>query len=82
MAWLCFVFDFGVLTMSTVTKTRFKTGEESPRHARYRFDGYLDGTTSPRPTAEEMEIDLELKENFPPIRSANKGCWWQFVRQL
>lgn len=68
--------------MSTGTKTRFKTGEESPWHARYRFDGYLDGTTTPRPTAEEMEIDLERKENFPPIRSASKACWWKFVRQL
>ena len=66
--------------MST-TQNRFKTGEESPTHALYKFDGYLDGTTTPRPTAEEMEIELEVKENFPPIRSASKGCWWKFFRR-
>jgi len=68
--------------MSTGTQTRFKTGEESPWKARYRFDGYVDGTSSPRPTNEEMEIDLDRKENFPPIKSAKKACWWKFQRQL
>ena len=29
-----------------------------------------------------MEIDLGVKMNFPPIKSANKGCWWKFLRQL
>ena len=60
--------------MSTGTKTRFKTGEESPSDSRYRFDGYLDGTSTLRPTTEEMEIDLERDETFPPIRSASKAC--------
>lgn len=68
--------------MSTGTKTRFKTGEESPWKARYRFDGYTDGTTTPRPTAEEMEIGLKRDENFPPIRSAKKACWWKLDRKL
>ncbi|MCG3132816.1 MAG: hypothetical protein FLDDKLPJ_03682 [Phycisphaerae bacterium] len=67
---------------STTTKTRFKTGEESPWHAIYHFDGYLDGTHSPAPTAEEREIELGVDENFPPIRSANKGCWWKLHRRL
>ncbi len=64
------------------TKTRFKTGEESPYHAIYRFDGYLDGTSSPPPTAEEREIELSRGENFPPIRSAGKACWWLLHRTL
>jgi len=68
--------------MSTGTKTRFKTGEESPWHARYQFDGYVDGTNYPSPTAEEKEIDLETDENFPPIRSAKKACWWKLIRRL
>ena len=68
--------------MSTENKMRFKTGEESPWNARYRFDGYLDGTTSPQPTTEEKEIDLERDENFPPIRSASKACWWKLERRL
>ena len=63
--------------MMTEPKTRFRTGEESPYHAVYRFDGYLDGTSTPAPTREEQEIELEANENFPPIRSANKGCWWK-----
>ncbi len=68
--------------MQTATKTRFKTGEESPYHAIYRFDGYVDGTSSPLPTAEEREIELERRETFPPIRSAGKACWWKLLRQL
>lgn len=68
--------------MSTGTKTRFKTGEESPWHARYQFDGYVDGTNYPSPTAEEKEIDLEKDENFPPIRSAKKACGWKLFRRL
>lgn len=66
----------------TATKTRFKTGEESPYHAIYRFDGYLDGTWTPAPTAEEREIELTVDENFPPIRSASKACWWKLHRKL
>jgi len=55
--------------------TRFQTGESCPESGRYRFDGYLDGTWSPSPTADEMEIYLSKNETFPPIRSADKGCW-------
>lgn len=66
---------------SETTRTRFKTGEESPWNAVYRFDGYTDGTSTPTPTLEEQEISLAYRENFPPIRSANKGCWWRFQRQ-
>ena len=69
-------------TTATKKKTRFKTGEESPWDARYRFDGYLDGTRFPRPTAEEEFVDLSRDGNFPPIRSAKKACWWKFVRLL
>lgn len=65
----------------TATKTRFKTGEESPWNATYRFDGYLDGSVTPTPTREEQEISLTVRENFPPIRSANKACWWKLLRQ-
>ncbi len=64
---------------NAVDKTRFKTGEESPWHAQYRFDGYLDGSRHPSPTSEEHEIELEYDEHFPPIRSASKGCWWMLL---
>ena len=69
-------------TTSTTTKTRFKTGEESPWHAIYLFDGYVDGTSSPPPTPEEREIELSRGETFPPIRSAGKACWWKLKRRL
>ena len=68
--------------MTTTTKTRFRTGEESPYHATYQFDGYLDGSSTPTPTAEEQEIELTRDENFPPIRSAGKACWWRLHRRL
>lgn len=70
------------MSVTSTTKTRFRTGEESPYHAIYRFDGYLDGTWSPTPTAEEREIELSRTENFPPIRSASKGCWWKLHRRI
>jgi hypothetical protein len=55
---------------------RFKTGEECPEKGNYRFDGYTDDTWIPSPTFEEQVIPLSQGETFPPIRSANKGCWW------
>ena len=67
---------------ATATKTRFKTGEESPWHARYRFDGYLDGTWAPSPTPEEQVIELTRGERFPPIRSAGKACWWKLIQRF
>lgn len=54
---------------------RYKTGEECPKTAHYRFDGYTDGTLTPKPTSDEMVIPLAKGEIFPPVRSANKGCW-------
>ncbi|HEV8578204.1 MAG TPA: YjzC family protein [Thermoanaerobaculia bacterium] len=56
---------------------RYKTGQECPRTGRYQFDGYVDGTWTPAPTAEEKEIPLSKGETFPPIRSQNKACWWR-----
>ncbi|HEY0069273.1 MAG TPA: YjzC family protein [Chloroflexia bacterium] len=58
---------------------RYKTGQEAPQRGRYQWDGYTDGTYTPRPTAEELEIQLERGENFPPIRSCNKGAYWRLV---
>ena len=66
----------------TATGSRFKTGQTCVESGRYRFDGYIDGSTTPRPTSEEMEIPLSLTETFPPIRSSNKGCWWKLVQRI
>jgi hypothetical protein len=57
---------------------RYSTGQECPKTGTYAFDGYLDGTWSPSPTANESSIPLSKGETFPPIRSANKACWWKF----
>ncbi len=62
--------------MFTKTKTRWKTGEKCVLTARYRWEKYTDGTYSPQPTAEEREIPLSSGETFPPIRSAEKACYW------
>ena len=67
------------MTLGTQTRTRFKTGETCVTTGRYRFDGYTDGTYTPSPTTEEMEIYLTRGETFPPIRSCNKGAWWRLI---
>ncbi|WP_228728245.1 YjzC family protein [Brevibacillus composti] len=58
---------------------RYKTGQRSPANAYYAWDGYTDGTYSPRPTAEEMKIKLERDEVFPPINSTDKGAYWKMT---
>jgi hypothetical protein len=65
----------------TTVATRYRTGEKCPESGVYRFDGYLDGTSSPSPTSEEREIALSTGEVFPPIRSAGKACYWTLVRR-
>lgn len=59
---------------------RFKTGQTCEATGSYVFDGYLDGSSSPSPTAEERVIPLSRSETFPPIRSASKACWWKLQR--
>lgn len=46
-----------------------------PKSGNYCFDGYTEGTSTPQPTSDEMVIPLSKGEIFPPVRSANKGCW-------
>jgi len=58
-----------------------KTGERCTETGVYRFEQYLDGTTTPAPKPEEREIALSKSEIFPPIKSAGKGCWWKLVRK-
>ncbi len=68
--------------MATVIGTRFKTGETCTESGRYRFDGYLDGTSTPAPTPEEREIPLSQGKTFPPIRSSRKACWWKLMQRI
>lgn len=68
--------------MSTSINSRYRTGEKNLTSGGYRFDGYLDGSSYPTPQPHEREIPLSKGEIFPPIRSANKGCWWKLVRVL
>jgi len=67
--------------MSTAIGTRYRTGQLCQVSGIYAFDGYLDGTSYPAPTAEERRIPLSQHEVFPPIRSAGKGCWWKLERR-
>jgi hypothetical protein len=57
--------------------TTYKTGEISPARAFFDFAKYTDGTTLPAPTSEERRIPMDKGEEFPPIRSCNKGAWWK-----
>lgn len=68
-------------TRSKKSRTElFKTGEIAPRTGHYGFVEYLDGTTSPPPTWNEREIPLDRGDVFPPINSADKAAWWEFLR--
>ncbi|WP_165225176.1 YjzC family protein [Aquisphaera insulae] len=66
--------------MSTSTQVRIHTGQPCPASGIYRFDGYLDGTIYPSPLPGEREVALSRPNIAPPIRSANKGCFWLLVR--
>lgn len=56
---------------------RKKTGETSPVSGNFKFDGYVDGSSSPAPTAEEKIIPIEFNETLPPVRSSSKAAWWK-----
>jgi hypothetical protein len=66
-------------TGSVALTNRFKTGEKNLVRGDFIFDGYLDGSFTPSPTSEEMVIPLEFLETFPPIRSAQKACYWRLL---
>lgn len=58
---------------------RYKTGQQCPTTGRYQFDGYVDGTTWPSPTANEQIIPMDRGDTFPPVHSCNKGAWWRYI---
>jgi hypothetical protein len=66
--------------MASSVSIRGKTGEVCQVSGDYRFDGYLDGTDKPAPTAAEMMEPIAKPNRFPPIRSAGKGCYWKLIR--
>lgn len=68
--------------VATPIGARQKTGEICPTSGRWRFDGYVDGTTYPAPSSEEMEIPLSKGERFPPIRSSEKACYWKLMQYI
>jgi hypothetical protein len=69
------------MSTSFSTSVRKKTGETCEIAGDYRFDGYTDGSSSPRPTSDEMEIPLQRGETFPPVRSCDKACWRLLARR-
>jgi len=60
----------------------FRTGQESPVHGVYEFTRYTTTGSAGKPTENEMEIELELDENFPPINSTDKGAVWRLAKIL
>jgi hypothetical protein len=68
--------------MATLVGTRFKTGQKCEESGRYAFDGYLDGSRTPTPRPEELQEPIAQGNTFPPIRSANKGCWWKLMQHI
>lgn len=55
---------------------RQKTGESAAMTGDYKFDGYVDGSTSPAPTKEERVIPMKRGETLPPVRSSGKAAYW------
>jgi len=70
------------MTTTTPVGARPRKGESCPESGRWRFDWYLDGSTSPPPRAEETEIPLRSGETFPPIRSTGKACRWKLILRI
>jgi hypothetical protein len=60
-------------------RKRFQTGDTCEITGRYRFDGYVDGTTAPRPGHKEKMIPIVVTQVFPPIQSTGKACWWRLM---
>lgn len=67
--------------MQTQIATRGRTGERCIVSGVYAFDGYLDGSSYPIPTAKESREPIAQHNVFPPIRSAQKGCWWKLIER-
>ena len=59
---------------------RFKTGQTCETTGSYVFDGYVDNSTSPAPSAEERVIPLSKSGTFPPVKSSGKAAWWKLQR--
>lgn len=55
---------------------RQKTGESASMTGNYKFDGYVDGATSPAPTKEERVIPMKRGETLPPVKSSEKAAYW------
>jgi hypothetical protein len=62
--------------------TRFRTGQTNRVSGGFEFGGYLDGSHTPYPTADERRIPLAKGETFPPIRSSNRACYWTLIKVL
>jgi hypothetical protein len=77
------------LTLETLTLPgpakvgdEYRTGQESPVHGVYTFARYTKRGAARSPTRQEMEIELELDENFPPINSTDRGAVWKLAKIL
>jgi hypothetical protein len=67
--------------MTTQTSTRSHTGQRCEISGVYSFDGYLDGSSYPPPTAQEQREPIARHNIFPPIRSSGKGCYWKLIER-
>lgn len=54
-----------------------KSGDTCQSAGTYRFDGYVDGSMSPSPKGEEVQVMLKAGDQFPIIASCQKPCWWR-----
>ena len=59
-----------------------KTGEICQTSGWYKFAGHTDGNIGCHPTIDEQDIPMKSGNRFPPIRSCERGAYWNFVRPL
>ena len=58
---------------------QYKTGQRAPVSGRYNWVRYTDGSRDRRPETNELQVRMTREDVFPPIRSTNKGAWWQWA---
>lgn len=65
-----------VETMATTINQRFKSGQTCRETGTYEVDGYVDGSSNPLPSADDMRIILSAGDEFPRLGSLERACYW------
>jgi hypothetical protein len=67
--------------MAATLNQRFQTGDRCQNSGSFEFDGYMDGSTSPLPKPDEMQIAVKAGDEFPAVCETHKACYWRPVER-